>query len=247
NRNETFNEKQFIYSTGDNPKPIFALSNDLNNDNRSDLIIVNSATDNFDIIFENFNNDKYPDIAVTFSGDFNNDVQLDIVVVNWATNNIVILFGYNYGYFHNMKSYSTGNNSNPTYIDIADFNNDYQLDIVVVNKGSNNILILLGDKNGRFQNLISYSTGYGSKPESLAISDLNNDNNMDIIVANVYTHNIAIFFGYGNGKFHNMITYKTEGPIAISIADLNYDYNKDIAIANYLGNNIGILFGYVNR
>ncbi|CAF3705816.1 unnamed protein product [Adineta steineri] len=305
--NETFNEKQFIYSTGDNSKPIFALSNDLNNDNRSDLIIVNSATDNFgifynfnytsfynqqiysnknslkptDIIIENFNNDKYPDIAVTFSGndslgiffgskygnlnnmsiystgnnsqpnslktgDFNNDGQLDIVVANWATNNIIILFGYNYGYFHNIKSYSTGNNSNPTYIDIADFNNDYQLDTVVVNKGSNNILILLGDKNGSFQNLISYSTGYGSKPESLAISDLNNDNNMDIIVANLYTHNIGIFFGYGNGKFHNMITYKTEGPMAISIADLNNDYNKDIAIANYLGNNIAILFGSGN-
>ncbi|CAF0764786.1 unnamed protein product [Adineta steineri] len=247
--NETFNEKQFIYSTGDNSKPIFALSNDLNNDNRSDLIIVNSATDNFAIfynfnytlfhnqqiysnkhslkptdiiIIENFNNDKYPDIAVTFSD----------------------------GNLNNMSIYSTGNNSNPTYIDIADFNNDYQLDIVVINKGSNNILILLGDKNGSFQNLISYSTGYGSKPESLAISDLNNDNNMDIIVANLYTHNIAIFFGYGNGNFSSIKIYSIEFgslPKSISIHDFNNDQKLDLAITKPGTNEIVILFGFGNE
>ncbi|CAF0880690.1 unnamed protein product [Adineta steineri] len=56
---------------------------------------------------------------------------------------------------------------------------------------------------------------------------------MDIIVANVYTHNIAIFFGFGNEIFLLGKFYST-----------NINSKLDIVVTNFGSNNIGIFFGY---
>src|SRR5438128_1431472 len=101
-----------------------------------------------------------------------------------------------------MKS-SLSSSSQPRSIAVGDLNNDHQMDIVVVNYGTNNIGILLGYGDGSFQDQMTFSTGYDSIPYSLAVGDLNKDNQLDIIVANYGTNNIGIFFGYDNGTFAN--------------------------------------------
>ena len=74
---------------------------------------------------------------------------------------------------------------------------------------SNNIGILLGNRNGSFETMLIYSTGDDSYPRGIVVGDFNNDNHSDIAVTNSGTNNIAIFLGYGNGSFANMITYST--------------------------------------
>jgi hypothetical protein len=66
-------------------------------------------------------------------GDFNNDSQSDIAVANSGNDDIQILLGYNKGTFTNILMYSTGFNSHPQFVTIADINNDKQLDIAVAN------------------------------------------------------------------------------------------------------------------
>ena len=152
------------------------------------------------------------------------------------------------GTFTDQKIFSLGS-SHPLFITAGDFNNDNQTDIVVVNYGTNNIGILLGNGDGSFENQITYSTGYDSIPYSLAVGDFNHDNNLDIAVANYGTNNIGIFLGYGNGTFASQQTYTTfpkSNPSSIAVGDFNNDNHLDIVVTNNGTGNIGIFFGYGN-
>ena len=178
-------------------------------------------------------------------GDFNNDHWLDIVVTNNGTNNIGIFFGYGNGSFGNQITYSTGYDSLPYSVVVADFNNDHHLDIAVANYGTDNIGIFLGYGNGSFTTQTTYSTGLRSNPYSIAVNDFNNDGHLDIAVANSGTNNVGIFLGYGNGSFVSQKTYlisPESNPHSIVIGDFNQDNQLDIAVSNYDTNNISYTY-----
>jgi hypothetical protein len=119
---------------------------------------------------------------------------LDIVVADLAFDNIYVLVGLDNGNFESQKTYHTSDESNPSSVDVVDLNDDDRLDIVVINFETNNIGVLLGYGNESFMTQISYSTGYQSKPRSVAIADLNNDNQLDTIVANYEGLSLGICF-----------------------------------------------------
>jgi len=50
-----------------------------------------------------------------------------------------------------------------------------------------------------------------SRPQSFVIGDFNNDDQMDIAVANSGTNTMGIFAGYGNISFAKQVRYST-GP-----------------------------------
>jgi hypothetical protein len=141
-------------------------------------------------------------------GDFNNDIWLDMVVANHIVNHIDIYFGYGNGSFGNQIKYSTGVGSTPYMVAVADFNNDYQLDIAVANFGTNNVGIFLGFGNRSFASQIEISTTT-SRPISICVAHFNNDAVLDIAIANYGIHSVSILYGYGNGYFSNPITYST--------------------------------------
>jgi hypothetical protein len=297
-----------VYPTGTNSHPSAVVLGDFNNDNRSDLLVVNTDTDSlamfigFDyalfktpvtygsienlgpqaIVTSDFNNDNYLDIAAAFfnSGtvgillgygngsfddmmtypqendsilaalavdDVNNDDKLDIVVVDYGTNNIVILLGYGNGSFATSMIFSTGNDSRPYAIVIADFNKDGRLDVAVANFESNNVGILLGYSNGSFATVMTYPTGGGSNPVAIAVSDFNKDDRLDIAVVNDGTSNIGILLGFGNGSFANQVTYSEHSdyfPCSIVVSDLTGNSLLDIIIANQHSNSISVFLGH---
>jgi hypothetical protein len=139
-------------------------------------------------------------------------------------------------------TYSAG--LNPNFVAVGDFNNDIQLDIVVVNNGDNNIGILLGHGNGSFSNQTTYSTGLN--PNFVAVGDFNNDTQLDIVVVNNGDNNIGILLGHGNGSFSNQTTYFTgfnSGSSSVAIGDFNNDSQLDIVVTNELQYNVGIFLG----
>jgi hypothetical protein len=99
--------------------------------------------------------------------------------------------------------------------------------------------------NGTFSNQQTYPTGTYSLPYSVVVNDFNNDNCLDIAVANYGTNNIGIFLGYGNGTFANPKLFSTGSsrPFFITSGDFNNDNRFDIAVANYGTNDIGVLLG----
>ncbi|CAF5228592.1 unnamed protein product, partial [Rotaria magnacalcarata] len=102
-------------------------------------------------------------------------------------------------------TFSSG--AGPYSVAVGDFNNDTQLDIVVANLAGNDVSVLLGFIVIGFMNQSTITAGNGSRPQSVAIADFNNDSRMDVAVANSGSHTIAIFLGYGNFTFSNQTTY----------------------------------------
>ncbi|CAF1461237.1 unnamed protein product [Adineta steineri] len=242
------------YSTGENSQPYNLAVGDFNNDKRLDIIVANLDTDNISMFFgyvnESFLNapaystgssSQVTSIAV---GDFNNDTRLDVVITNNATNNVKVIFGSGYGTFVNDITYSTGNDSQPCSVSVADLNNDNQLDFVVANSGINTISIFLSNGTGTFSNQITYSTGVSSQPYSVVILDFNNDTRLDIAVASYGTSHIGVYFGYGNGSFMNQQVFSSgfnSHPFALAVGDIDNNNLTDIIATNNGYGNIDIL------
>ncbi|CAF3788952.1 unnamed protein product [Rotaria sp. Silwood1] len=92
-------------------------------------------------------------------------------------------------------------------------------------------------------------TGNGSRPQSLVISDFNNDDQMDIGVVNSREQNIGIFLGYGNISFANQVTYSPglySSPCSMAVGDFNNDTRMDIVFASCDADSVGIILGYGN-
>ncbi|CAF1482548.1 unnamed protein product [Rotaria sordida] len=93
---------------------------------------------------------------------------------------------------------------------------------------------------------MTYTSGGASRLRGVALADMNNDTETDIIVANYGTNNIGVLLGYGNGTFTSQIilyTAPNSHPLAVSIADFNGDNYSDIAMPNYLTKTVDILLG----
>ncbi|CAF4230609.1 unnamed protein product, partial [Rotaria sordida] len=93
---------------------------------------------------------------------------------------------------------------------------------------------------------MSLAPGGGSSLRCVVIGDLNNDTNLDIILANYGTNNIAVLFGYGNGSFEKQMMLSTDTnshPISITIGDFNGDREVDIAVANHGTKNVDMMLG----
>jgi hypothetical protein len=75
--------------------------------------------------------------------DVNNDNKPAIIVANNAGNNVGVLFNSGDGTFLPQTTYSTGSGSNPRSVSVIDVNHDNKPDIIVANRGTNSIGVLL--------------------------------------------------------------------------------------------------------
>ncbi|CAF0853554.1 unnamed protein product [Adineta steineri] len=243
-----------IYATGDNSQPYNLAVGDFNNDKRLDIVVANFGTNNIGMFFGYVNEDflNAPAYSTGFSsqvtsiavGDFNNDTRLDVVITNNATNNVKVIFGSGYGTFLYDITYSTGDDSQPCSVSVADLNNDNRLDFVAANSGINTISIFLSNGTGTFSNQITYSTGVDSQPYSVVILDFNNDTRLDIAVASYGASNIGVYFGYGNGSFMNQQIFSSgfnSHPFALAVGDIDNNNLTDIIATNNGYGNIDIL------
>jgi hypothetical protein len=250
---------QMMYSIGTDSYPQYVITGDINKDNHLDIVSVNSKSNTISVIMGHGNGtfaaqtlystgDGSRPYAMAMD-DFNNDHRQDFVIANAGTDSIGIFFGFDYATFQSQTTYSNGDNLGPNAVVVSDFNNDNYLDIATVFAISNKLGVLLGRGNESFAVMTTYSTGIDSSPTMLAVADFNNDNQLDIVVANNGANNVGVFLGYGNGSFAIMTTYSTEdgsAPRALASRDFNNDNRTDIVSVNSGNNNIGVLLGYGN-
>ena len=96
---------------------------------------------------------------------------------------------------------------------------------------------------------MTYSTGIGSNPESIAIGDFNNDYRPDIVVAQSGTRSVGVLLRGDNGAMKRVKIFSTGSdskPHGLAVGDFDNDGRLDITVANNGNANIGLFFGFGN-
>ncbi len=142
--------------------------------------------------------------------------------------------------FGRATNYAAG--PNPAAVATGDLNGDGIPDLVVADRSTNRVSVLLGNGDGSFQPPVAYFVG--NNPTSVALADVNFDGGLDIIATNFTTNTVSVLLGYGDGTFTPAQSFATgAGPIEVAVADFNLDGIPDLVTANYYDNTISVLLG----
>ena len=114
---------------------------------------------------------------------------------------------------------------------VAEFNGDGKLDLAVVNLGSNNVSILLGDGVGGFGPPIH--TAVNPEPDVVAAGDFNKDGKTDLVVGYIFFRPASVLLGNGDGTFSGPTNVGNSANSSdLAVADFNNDGNPDVAISS---------------
>ena len=136
--------------------------------------------------------------------------------------------------FAAAKSYPVG--TNPAAFVVGDFNGDGKADVAVLNAGSNNLSILLGNGDGTFQAAKNFDLG--KSMTGLFAADFNNDGKTDLAVflpgdpTNLIPGEVRILMGNGDGTFKSpAVTVFTSAAAGLAVGDFNGDKKADLLLS----------------
>lgn len=203
--------------------PVALATEDLNGDEHADLVVA-LRNDKLKIFlgtgtgeFRHGAQYEYGDTPTSVAlSDLNRDGKFDLVVTNGGpmSNAVSIWLGNGDGTFKTPKDYPTG--KRPLGVSFADFNNDHNRDLLVINGERDSFTTFLGNGNGTFQ--AGKDSGADAGPNFGFARDFNGDRLMDVAIVNLQSNDLSILFGKGDGTFHYPPrNYRTKGgPFAVS-------------------------------
>jgi len=233
-----------------------AVLTDLNHDGNLDFFyestgyfstmssVIGDGTGNFYDNHFNTNMPTAPNGTDFVVGDINNDNNLDFITFHAknggvASNKLVLINNGTGAYFASSSLELDGINMNNA--ELGDFNNDGNLDLVLVSATANKVSIRLGNGDGSFSNTFSYTKSVQHQNSyNVKISDFNSDGNLDVILTGNF---MPVLLGNGDGTFTNTETWSLgtsttgyENPSVVG--DFDNNGTKDIAVAR--GNEFSI-------
>ncbi len=183
----------------------------------------NDAFYSMDCLWMNLNNDNYPDLYVTNKDDQNNNVYLNNGDGTFQSSTNTILNDQP----HN--SYSVLSD---------DFDNDGNMDLFVCNGIVENESFYFGEGNFNFTDLLNQppveSGGFSLKAAS---GDIDNDGDLDLVVANIGNQKNFLFLNEGNRQFTRItgtnLTELQASTFDCDLIDLNRDGSLDLLTTCY--------------
>lgn len=168
--------------------------------------------------------------------DFNRDGREDLVTLFFAdTTQIGFAPGNSAGGFDSQLV--TSLDIRPVYrfvLKAADFNNDRNPDLAILDGGAQKLYILLGNGQGSFAAPVSYKAS--PQGDTMVIADFNRDGNADVAAGSDFIAQYTVLLGTGTGGFRDESLNAVQGifdpAIALGAGDFNGDNQIDLI---YLG------------
>jgi len=176
----------------------------------------------------------------------------DLIVANSGSNNVLIYPGLGNGQFgpaiNGGHGYFVG--TNPVGITVANVSHskdDPRLDLVVADKGSNQVSILINDSHG---NDISFEAGPrlnsgGKGPVSTVVGNFTGGAFPDILATNSQSNDVALLPGVGQGFFND--TNPTTFPVGANPVTSfvgNFNGQTDLLTVNAGSNDLTLISGF---
>lgn len=266
--------------TNSSSGPVWIATGDFDGDGNIDVAVANKASNDVGILFGSANADGTlcasatadaasgcPLVAFTLPlatgaqpvsvvtglfHDATTNSHLDLAVADQGNNTISIFQGNGDGTFVTPPTVlQLPNGYSPAGLAAADVNNDGHTDLIVADRGSNNVSVFLSNGDGTFQPRSDYATG--QSPVAVAVADLNGDGAPDLAIANNGTatttnsgDSVTILLGQLNSSNKATGTFAPgstrdypagKNPTSIAIADVNVDGLPDLLVSD--GNSVG--------
>ena len=248
-------------------RPILVQTADVNGDGLPDLIVFNLYSATLGVLLNTtapgasvLTFDPYQQVATDIAhvsslavADVNGDGQPDLIFTDPASSTVSVLLdttapGATTASFAAPQTFATG--SDPTSVAVSDLNGDGRPDLIVANRGSNTVSVLLnttapGATTPSFAAQQSFATGIS--PNMVTAADVNGDGRPDILVANGYSSNLGVLLnttapGATTLSFAAQQTFATGGtPQSVTVADLNGDGRPDVLLASYASNTVSVM------
>jgi hypothetical protein len=259
---------QQTFATGNGPSSVAAA--DVNGDGRSDLIVPNRQDDTVSVLLNTTSFAEstavgvpaplFPQAASPSAGvnplsvaeaDLNGDGRPDLVVAGFSY--VTVLFnttepGATTPTFAAAQTFAT--DSNPVWVSVADLNGDGRPDLIVANRGSDDVSVLLnttapGASTASFTTAQTFATG--AEPIAVTTADLNGDGLLDLIVANEGSGTVSVLMnttsaGATTASFAAQQTFAAgSNPDSVAVAELNGDGLPDLIVGNHGSATVSVL------
>jgi hypothetical protein len=177
--------------------------------------------------------DAVYEYCYSLAGDLTGDGKPEIVSMNCNGNTLTVYVNNGDGSFQTGVYYNNNGDQYqyPGGATIADMNGDGKNDLVVVNTGSGDISVFLGDGTGALKvEPLNYGVG-GFAWNHPLVADFNGDGLMDLVESDD-EYNLVYLQGYGDGSFRAAPSYDLPNSFS------EYAYTFSVATGDFNGDGI---------
>jgi len=245
--------------------PIAVAIADMNNDGMPDVISVLQRANAFSVMVSDTQQGtdeiSFPSRSsfivgteprAVATGDFNGDGLPDVAVANTDSNSVSVLLnetatGTTTIEFSADLQFATG--TDPYAVAVGDIDGDTLPDIVVANLNSASVSVLINTTANlattpSFAAPANFTVGLG--PTGVALSDLDNDNDLDIVTSDFADDTTTVLFNStttpGTPSFAVAQPFAAgDQPLWVDVGDANGDGRDDIVVVNFNEDDLSVL------